>query len=308
MYTGKVTLPQFSESGIWKLRHVFVHDKVGNLRHYQFSEIGLLGFRNSFEVLATQEDVTPPELVELTLGRSRVDVSSGPATITVSARVSDDLSGAARMQIDIVSPSGEQQTSIYPVGEKVTGSSAEWVYTGKVTLPQFSESGTWKLRHVFVHDEVGNLHHYQFSELGLLGFRNSFEVLATQEDVTPPELVELTLDRPQIDVSSGPATITVSARVSDDLSGAARMQIDIVSPSGEQQTSIYPVGEKVTGSSAEWVYTGKVTLPQFSESGTWKLRHVFVHDEVGNLRHYRFSELGLLGFLGSFEVLDSRSQ
>ena len=44
--------------------------------------------------MPTQDDATPPELIELTLDRSEVDVSSRPATITVSARVSDDLSGA----------------------------------------------------------------------------------------------------------------------------------------------------------------------------------------------------------------------
>ena len=86
------------------------------------------------------------------------------------------------------------------------------------------------------------------------------------------------------------------------------MQIDLVSPSGGQQTTIYVVGEKATGSSAEWVYTGTVTLPQFSESGTWKLRHVFVHDEVGNLRDYEFAELRLLGFTGSFKVANNRTR
>ena len=130
----------------------------------------------------------------------------------------------------------------------------------------------------------------------------------TQDDVTPPELVELTLDRSEVDVSSRPATITVSARVSDDLSGATRLQMDFVSPSGEQQTTFFDEGVKATGSITDWVYVGAVTLPQFSESGTWTLRYVYVHDEVGNLRDYGFAELSLLGFTGSFEVLDNRSK
>ena len=308
VYVGAVTLPQFSESGTWTLRYVYVHDEVGNLRDYEFAELRLLGFTGSFEVVATQDDVTPPELVELTLDRSEVDVSSRPATITVSARVSDDLSGATTLQMDFVSPSGEQQTTFFDEGVKATGSITDWVYVGAVTLPQFSESDTWTLRYVYVHDEVGNLRDYEFAELRLLGFTGSFEVVATQDDVTPPELVELTLDRSEVDVSSGPATITVSARVSDDLSGADMLQLDFVSPSGEQQTTFFDEGVKATGSITDWVYVGAVTLPQFSESGTWTLRYVYVHDEVGNLRDYGFAELSLLGFTGSFEVLDNRSK
>ena len=76
--------------------------------------------------------------------------------------------------------------------------------------------------------------------------------------------------------------------------------MDFVSPSGEQRTTFFDEGVKATGSITDWVYVGAVTLPQFSESGTWTLRYVYVHDEVGNLRDYEFAELRLLGLTRFF--------
>ena len=84
--------------------------------------------------------------------------------------------------------------------------------------------------------------------------------------------------------------------------------MDFVSPSGEQQTTFFDEGVKAAGSITDWAYVGALTLPQFSESGTWTLRYVYVHDEVGNLRDYEFAELRLLGLPSSFEVANNRTR
>ena len=308
IWVDSIILPRFSESGTWKLRDVYLHDEVENLRHYRTAELSRLGFSRSIEVQATRDDVTAPELVELSLDPHEVDVSAGAATITVTVRVADDLSGTDRVQLDFVSPSGGQESTMFVVRGPKTGTSTDGIWVDSIILPRFSESGTWKLRDVYLHDEVENLRHYRSAELSGLGFSRSIEVKATQDDVTAPELVELSLDPHEVDVSAGAATITVTVRVTDDLSGTDRVQLDFVSPSGGQEATMFVVRGPTMGTSTDGIWVDSIILPRFSESGTWKLRDVYLHDEVENLRHYRSAELSGLGFSRSFEVVAKERQ
>ena len=256
----------------------------------------------------SQDDVTAPELVELSLDPHEVDVSAVAATITITVRVADDLSGIERVQLDFVSPSGGQESTMFVVRGPTTGTSTDGIWVDSIILPRFSESGTWKLREVYLHDEVENLRHYRSAELSGLGFSRSIEVKATQDDVTAPELVELSLDPHEVDVSAGAATITVTVRVTDDLSGTDRVQLDFVSPSGGQESTMFVVRGPTMGTSTDGIWVDSIILPRFSESGTWKLREVYLHDEVENLRHYRSAELSGLGLSRSFEVVAKERQ
>ena len=59
----------------------------------------------------------------------------------------------------------------------------------------------------------------------------------------------------------------------------------------------------VSGSSNDGTYVGRLTLPQYSEKGTWRIDTVYLYDEVGNNRDYRSGELAALGLPASFEVI-----
>ena len=240
-----------------------------------------------------EEDVTAPELVEVTLDRSEVDTTEGPATIAVTVRAIDDLSGISYVQLDFESPSGEQQTSMF-TNRLTSGSFTDGIYVDTITLPRFSESGTWRLEHTYLTDNVGNYRSYRFAELSHLGLAASFEVAEGEKDITPPELVEVILDRFEVDTTEGPATIAVTVRAIDDLSGISHVQLDFESPSGDQETTMF-TSRLTSGSFTDGTYVDTITLPRFSESGTWRLEHTYLTDNVGNYRSYRFAELSHLG-------------
>ena len=250
---------------------------------------------------SSQEDVTAPELVALTFEPSEMDISAGAATITVTAKATDDLSGIRNMGYFLERPSGMKENSGRGL-RWVNGSSTDGTYVGRLTLPQYSEKGTWRIYTVYLYDEVGNSREYRSAELAALGLPASFEVVSSQQDITPPELVAITIEPSEMDTSAGGATITITAKATDDLSGIRNMGYFLERPSGMKENSGRGL-RWVNGSSTDGTYVGRLTLPQYSEKGTWRIYTVYLYDEVGNSREYRSAELAALGLPASFEVI-----
>lgn len=104
--------------------------------------------------LAT-EDLTAPELVEVTLDRSNVDTTEEAGTVKVTVRARDDLSGVSSVYMRFGSSSGKQSNR-WQVHQPISGSRWNGTYEYKMTLPQFSETGMWQLESAGVYDEVWN--------------------------------------------------------------------------------------------------------------------------------------------------------
>ena len=301
MYVGRLTLPQYSERGTWRISTVYLYDEVGNHKTYRSVELADLGLSASFEVVSSQQDITPPELVEITIEPSEMDTSAGAATITITAKATDDLSGIRSMGYFLERPSGMRENSGRGL-RWVNGSSTDGTYVGRLTLPQYSEKGTWRIYTAYLYDEVGNSRDYRSAELADLGLSASFEVVSSQQDITPPELVEITIEPSEMDTSAGAATITITAKATDDLSGIRSMGYFLERPSGMRENNGRGLSW-VDGSSTDGMYAGRLTLPQYSEGGTWRISTVYLYDEVGNHKTYRSVELAALGLSTSFEVV-----
>ena len=119
-------------------------------------------------------------------------------------------------------------------------------------------------------------------------------------DFTPPEFVEVSISPSVADVTTGDVAITITVQMADDLSGVGEVQLDFMSPSTQQRKSFF---QFAPSSSTTWTYTHILSLPRFSESGTWRLDIAHLHDRVGNHRVYRYDELVALGLTASFEVV-----
>jgi hypothetical protein len=110
-----------------------------------------------------------------------------------------------------------------------------------------------------------------------------------------------------VNTSAGAQTITVTARVTDDLSGFdvgpnythGSMQVRFVSPSNSQFVDA-SVSELVSGLPVDCIVRGTVTLPAFAESGIWTVQYVNFSDQVGNSRSLNSSQLASAGFPTTF--------
>ena len=107
-----------------------------------------------------------------------VNTSGGAQTITVTAHVTDDLSGVATsgnlgIEVRFVSPSGQIADGTAYQGP-TSGSILDGLYVIQVSIPALAEAGTWAVQYVYLRDGVGNTQFVSTSQLATAGFPTTF--------------------------------------------------------------------------------------------------------------------------------------
>lgn len=113
-------------------------------------------------------------------------------------------------------------------------------------------------------------------------------VAFAQEDLTPPALLDVKFEPTTIDTTQGPATITVTVHVTDDLSGVAHVALFFRRPGTTQTAQVefredQGWSEFIEGDELDGIHQATMTLPKFAAQGEWKLYGVMTGDAVGNL-------------------------
>jgi streptogramin lyase len=120
-------------------------------------------------------------------------------------------------------------------------------------------------------------------------------------DTTPPELVEFDFDPKTIDVSSGPQTVTVTLRVTDDLSGVRVVRATFARPSGPPNIGAGTI--LISGDDMDGVYEGTLNFPQFIEAGIWRADFITLSDLADNEIVLRESDLIDMSFSTELQVV-----
>lgn len=123
-----------------------------------------------------------------------------------------------------------------------------------------------------------------FACLLALGSQAAF----AQEDLTPPALLDVQFDPQTIDTSRGPATITITVHVTDDLSGMRWVGLFFAKPGTTQHAQIEfrpdeGWSEIVDGDILDGHHRATMPIPQYAAYGEWLLTQIGVEDWVGNL-------------------------
>ena len=141
-------------------------------------------------IAAADDDTTPPEIHSMSVSPTSVDVTNGPATVTVTATITDDLSGVCsgsdsgcpfETQMGMASPSGNQTVA------NVFYSSGGDQYTETLTIPQYAEGGSWAPYYVELDDKAGNSRNMTNDELKAQGINVTLEVTGGAPPATVPE-------------------------------------------------------------------------------------------------------------------------
>ena len=239
------------------------------------------------------QDTTPPRLTALSFMPYSINTSTGPATVTVNFAATDNSSGFAYFEITFVDPSATvvQRGSLQlSPATSVSGSIM-------VKFPRFSVAGTWMVGAVFLSDQAGNTQILKPGDLAVAGFTTSLRV-TSESDTTPPRLRSFALVPPSVDTASSAAGVAANFSVTDDSSGANLLQVTFVSPSG----SITLHGGVSFEPSTVFSGSAVVTLPRFSEQGTWTVGGVFLADAAGNTLALDGPGLAANGFPTTFLV------
>lgn len=279
------TFPQHSEAGTWIVYDVILNDMVDNEGHSPTAELAARGFVTTIEVVSGL-DTTAPQLLSFEFNPFFIDTSEGPATVTFSIDITDDLSGFSHGYLRVRSVSNQW------VQLRFTGQGElSDTFTVSTTFPQYCEAGTWIVYSVILNDMVGNEGYYSTEALEGMGFDATIQVTSVQ-DLIAPELVAFDFYPKAIDTSKTSQTVTFVLQLTDNLSGFSHGWIRVRSPSVYQWQAPYFFGPG--NSSGEWVVD--CVFPQYCETGVWTIYDVILNDQVGNESHYGSAELANLGF------------
>ena len=127
-----------------------------------------------------------------------------------------------------------------------------------------------------------------------------FSMAHSQEDVTAPELLELSFTPKTIDTTNSAQQVIVTARITNGESGLVSANLRFFSPSGTQQTG--GILRLVSGTPQDGTYRVVVSFPQFSEQGTWTIADLSMRDKVGNRTTLRIDDFRARGFPTDVEV------
>ena len=304
IYESKMNLPRYSEQGIWQLEYFLLVDNVGNTKWLDKDDITDLGFPTTF-LIESEGDTSSPNILSFDFEPKAVDASTSSKEISVTARLTDDLSGVdLSTQARFRSPSGNQFVDVgfWPPGGLISGDDLDGIYESKMNLPRYSEQGIWQLEYFLLVDNVGNTKWLDKDDITDLGFPTTF-LIESEGDTSSPNILSFDFEPKAVDASTSSKEITVTARLTDDLSGVdLSTQARFRSPSGNQFVDVgfWPPGGLISGDELDGIYESKLTLPQHSEQGTWKIEYFLLVDKVRNTRWLNRDELVSLGFPTTF--------
>jgi hypothetical protein len=296
-FTAEVTIPRYSEAGVWKPTATFT-DTATNTLTLTPQELADHGFLLNVTVRSSTPDTTAPTIGDIELDdTTSVDTNTSAGQVSVIATATDDISGIADNDpfasgtIRYISPSGKQSVSAI-LGSTVTPD----IYRTVVIFPQYTESGVW-VPQVSLNDKAGNTRVYDANDLSAMGFAMPVTVTSvpdtTPNTVTQMDFAPISQEYYDSTTMTGGAIVTMELRLSDDLSGV--YSPDLLFRSTTSSQTLLANGWCVSndGSTAYFQYI--VNFPKYAAEGDW-LPELSTSDPVGNQKLYSYNDLRALGF------------
>ncbi len=308
IYQRAFAFPQYTESGTWKITQIYIRDTVSNTRIINTQDIIDRGF-SPYIFITGGPDLAAPMLLDLQIDPDTIDVSQYAKRVNFTFRVTDDIAGFYYLIVYVRSPSNKQYRS-FQVQERyyrISGDKFDGIYNRTFQFNEHHEAGTWRITQIVLYDYVRNYRYITEQQMIDAGFETRIEFISDPHDILGPVLEDLEIDPRVVDTSAGPQIIWFTLNVSDHLAGLYNTMLRIVSPSGAQQWSKSRLARYSIFSGDIFLGLNKlgIILPQYSETGTWKITSICLYDNVTNRRCYGYQTLIDLGFNPDVEIVDT---
>lgn len=260
---------------------------------FAFITILLISF--PINLHAQAEDITPPQLEDFSFTPTTIDTTSSSQIVTFNFEITDSPSGFDFTHFYLRSSSATQfrEGNVYS-SHRVSGTAQDGVYEFQMDFPQYSEAGTWSVINIVMGDVIGNTTTISGTELSAMGFPTELEVVSTEEDTIPPELVDFRFTPTTIDVSSSSQTVAFNFEITDNPSGFDFTHFYLRSPSGSQhKEGNVSSSHRISGTAQDGIYEFHMNFPQYTEAGVWNVYTIVIGDAVGN--NITISESELIG-------------
>ena len=257
---------------------VALDDQLNNPGNFTADSIAARGFDTGVVVTGSTTDDTAPALTGFTLSPDTVDVDTAAATVTVTVTATDGETGVSSVSLGLNSASAAQGRVC--IATRTAGTAANGTWTCTIQIPEDAAAGAWTVSGLRIQDAAGNRTEPTAPELELLGFPTTVQVVSPNQDVTPPTFDGFAITPDSVDISAGPATVTFSVTASDAGTGVQGTVTYLWSPSGN--LLLYCSGELASGTAASGTWTCSVEIPQFAETGEWRIFSTSAGDALGN--------------------------
>ena len=260
----------------------------------------LFAFSRFLKLPLKADDTEGPEIVDWAITPDSINSDEEEVDITFYVRIKAEEGLESFTTSSFVAQNAEGKSITFrlalmtdpaicaamPEGFDVTGldggcgNESDGIYSASMKLPQYSINGIW-LSSGDIKDNEGNILRFEdLEEKDRPYFTNN----ATNFDITPPVIKSLVVDKTSFDTSEGPATITITMELEDDLSGIDTRRSKshfYISPvlewnSREESSDLLLV------SGEDGIYTTEITLPINSKPGFWSFTEGVIYDLAGN--------------------------
>jgi hypothetical protein len=259
-------------------------DKAHNRRHYSQGSPEL---RHAyFEIVASDSDKVPPEIIAVYADPSDVD---GGGRVQITVEVWDDKSGVASIHGVLINPSKNARLSFACSSESNTN-----VFHGYVTIPDDAESGDWFFEYLRAEDEARNTKTFFRTNYPNVFHNASVRVYSRGSDSTPPTLEDVIIYTPAVAYEE---SVEIIVYASDDISGISRVSGRLRSPSG---SAYIPFSCVYDAENQE--YKAEVIIKTNTEVGEWRVDYIKMIDKAHNQKTYAHQE-DLLVRQAVFEII-----
>jgi Tol biopolymer transport system component len=272
-FTPGKTIPNSVISGVGPAGEISIFNSSGNTQVI----VDIMGW---FKVT----DSEAPNVRAITVSPDPVDTSTGPATVNISTRLTDNqsgVSGSTKSFATYVSPSGNATIKAYFSSSLnlVSGSTNDGVFETDLVLPEGAEQGTWRLAYFDLFDQVGNTKRVDGWELTSNLINGDINQIGLGDGVGP-QLVAFDLDQATVDTTSGDQEIVATMHVTDSGSGSKIRRIGYIDTYG-RKTRYVDLWERISGDDNDGIFRGTISIPASFYQGGYSL-FVELEDRAGN--------------------------
>jgi Ca2+-binding RTX toxin-like protein len=220
-------------------------------------------------------DESSPDIDQISVNKSSVNTSSSSQVVTISAHVTDDLSGVSG------SFCGLAHNGInggLPNARKVSGTIRDGIWECQVTLPKWSTKGNWYLwfgardgtnKQTEVRAQSDGTYLYWKQDgsetTHLTGLGDTHIEQTGMGDESSPDIDQISVNKSSVNTSSSSQVVTISAHVTDDLSGVDNFYCTLWQSGG----STSPSGKLISGTLLDGIWSCDYVLPRGSAKGKW---------------------------------------
>jgi hypothetical protein len=222
-----------------------------------------------------------PEVLDVSLARTAVDVTDRAQQVNVTMQVEDTggpgaASGVEHVGMTLMAP--DWGTGLGMTARHLSGDT----WTGTVTVPRGAPPGEYRPQFLTLIDRAGNSpgEEHVAELLSRAPFDVALDVTSSDPDQTPPTVTGVSIRPNRVDTRRKPRKVHVTVDVRDDNSGVAD-----VSTTLEGHGRRLPLD--LQQRDGQWV--GSVTVPRWlgRDARRWRLSNLAVRDRLQNLRVYR---------------------